>query len=200
MNRVCLWRAAALAALLPFLAAAHDHGEQWILVDADPATSLPGEGDELFAKAVRDATEGRISIITMPDAKMGLRSRDHLRAVASGKVAMANTYAGALMLDEPVFRDAAFPLVGADTQAVRRYYDDARPSLAAAFGRHNQKLLWTTPWPPPARVGSVTLSFTTVNLERWNALDDDTRRAIERAASRTEARQWSALDEWARKR
>ena len=40
----------------------------------------------------------------------------------------------------------------------------------------------------------MPLSFTTVNLARWQALDDRTRRAVEEAARETEARQWAALD------
>ena len=51
-------------------ARAHEHGEQWALANEYPATSLPGEGDAHFAKVVADKTRGRISIVTMPDAKL----------------------------------------------------------------------------------------------------------------------------------
>ena len=41
---------------------------------------------------------------------------------------------------------------------------------------------------------AIPLSFTTVNLDRWNSLDDATRAAILKAARQTEARQWKALE------
>jgi len=41
---------------------------------------------------------------------------------------------------------------------------------------------------------AIPLSFTTVNLDSWKALDEGTRKAIERAGAETEARQWQALE------
>jgi TRAP-type C4-dicarboxylate transport system substrate-binding protein len=42
---------------------------------------------------------------------------------------------------------------------------------------------------------AIPLSFTTVNLDRWKALDERTREAIEHAAATTEARVWKALEQ-----
>jgi TRAP-type C4-dicarboxylate transport system substrate-binding protein len=127
---------------------AHEHGEQWTLANEYPATSLPGEGDEFFAKAVADLTEGRISIITMPDAKLGYRSRAQLKAVAEGHTQLANTFGGAIAEDEPYFGLSSLPFVVNDVAKARRLYDANRSGYDAAFARHNQKLLWSTPWPP----------------------------------------------------
>src|SRR5207244_3109493 len=41
---------------------------------------------------------------------------------------------------------------------------------------------------------SIPMSFTTVNVDRWNALDAPTREAIEASAADTQARQWRALE------
>jgi len=263
-----------LAAAVFFLAAgaaAHEHGEQWTLANEYPATSLPGEGDEFFARAVADATEGRISIVTMPEAKLGYRSRAQLKAVAEGHTQLANTFGGAIAEDEPVFALSSQPFVVDDIAKARALYDNRREAYDAAFARHNQKLLWSTPWPPsglwtkipadsvdairklrlrtydktgtdvftrlgatasvvsfadlPAKLDSgeidavlssgdggagrklweklprftainyaFPLSFTTVNLDKWKALDDKSRRAIATAAAQTEARQWAALE------
>ncbi len=261
--------AALLMAAAPALA--HQHGEQWALANEYPATSLPGEGDEAFAKLVADETQGGVSVITMPDGKMGYKSRDQLKAVADGKVAMADTFGGAIADAEPVFGLASLPFIAPTIADARALYDAARPSYEAAFERHNQKLLYATPWPPsglwtkvPAdtidavaklkvrtydktgtdvftRLGAkagvvsfadltpklasgeidavlssgdggagrklweflprfteisyaIPLSFTTVNLDRWNSLDDTTRAGIARAAKEVEARQWKALE------
>lgn len=127
---------------------AHEHPEQWALANEYPATSLPGEGDAFFAKAVADATEGHLSIVTMPDARMGYKSREQLQAVAEGRLAMANTFGGAIGEEEPVFALSSLPFVAPDVAAARALYDRARPAYEAVFARHNQKLLYTTPWPP----------------------------------------------------
>jgi TRAP-type transport system periplasmic protein len=251
-------------------ALAHPHGEQWTLANEYPATSLPGEGDETFAKLVANETQGAVSIITMPDGKLGYNSREQLKAVADGKVALADTFCGAISDVEPLFGLASLPFVAMTIADARTLYDAARPSYEAAFERHNQKLLYATPWPPsglwtkvPAdTVGAIArlrirtydktgtevfshlgagasvvtfadlgpklasgeidavlssgdggagrklweylprfteinyaipLSFTTVNLDRWNSLDDAERAGIARAAAETEARQWKAL-------
>ncbi|HEY2628849.1 MAG TPA: TRAP transporter substrate-binding protein [Usitatibacter sp.] len=266
------WPAWLLAAFttLALNASAHQHGEQWALANEYPATSLPGEGDETFAKLVADETQGGISVITMPDGKLGYKSREQLKAVADGKVAMADTFCGAIADADPVFGLASLPFIAMTIPDARALYDAARPSYEAAFERHNQKLLYSTPWPPSGlwtkvpvdtvesvaklqirtydktgtdvftRLGAkasvvsfadlgpklasgeidavlssgdggagrklweylprfteinyaIPLSFTTVNLDRWKALDDATRAGITRAAAETEARQWKAL-------
>jgi TRAP-type C4-dicarboxylate transport system substrate-binding protein len=254
------------------LAWGHEHPEQWTLANEYPATSLPGEGDEYFAKLVADLTEGHLSIVTMPDAKLGYKSREQLYAVEQGKVAMADTFGGALGDEEPVFALSSLPFAASGVAGARALYDAAKPSYEAAFARHRQKLLFTTPWPPsglwtkgpadslPAiaalhirtydragtevfnRMGAkarlvsfadlgpllasgqidavlssgdggagrklwehlphftqidyaIPLSFTTVSLERWEALDAKLRAALEEAGRRTEERQWKALDD-----
>ena len=262
----------AWAACMAPVAWAHEHGEQWTLANEYPATSLPGEGDEYFAKEVADLTEGHLSIVTMPDAKLGYKSRDQLFAVEQGKVAMADTFGGALGDEEAVFALSSLPFAAAGVAGARALYDAAKPSYEAAFARHRQKLLYTTPWPPSglwtkvpvdtlpaiaalhirtydragtqvfARMGAkasvvsfadlgpklasgeidavlssgdggagrklweylprftqidyaIPLSFTTVSLERWEALDPEVRAAVEEAGRRTEERQWKALDD-----
>ena len=200
MNRAIVIFAAAALAAAAAAALSHEHGEQWTLADPYPAASLPGEGDAFFARAVADATQGRISIVTMPDARLGYKPVEQMKAVAEGHTPMANTFGGALATMEPVFARASYPLVGRNAAIVRKHYDDTLEEFEAAFLRHNQKLLWSTPLPPSGTTGPVGMAFTTVNLDRWKALDGATRAAIEQAAAQTQARQWAALDEWADRR
>jgi len=243
----------------------------WTLANEYPATSLPGEGDAYFAKSVAEATKGEVVVTPVSDAKAGFKSREQLKAVAEGKVAMANTFGGAVAEEEPLLGLSSLPFVVSDATQARALYDRARPAYEAAFTRLNQKLLFTTPWPPSglwtrgaantpeaigklkvrtydktgtdvfARLGAIAsvvsfadlgpklasgeinavlssgdggagrklwehlprfteinyaipLSFTTVNLDSWKALDEGTRKAIERAGAETEARQWQALE------
>lgn len=262
---------AALLALSAGWAHTHPHGEQWALANEYPATSLPGEADVFFARAVADATRGKLSIVTMPDAKLGYTSREQLQAVAGGKVAMASSFGGALGDDNAIFGLASLPFVVANLREARVLFDAARPAYERAFARHNQKLLYATPWPatglwtrqqatsleavaslrvrtydragtelfqrlgaqasvvsfselaPRLAAGDIDavlssgdggagrklwdhlkhfseidyafpLSFATVNLDRWKALDASTRAAVEGAAAATEAQQWRAVE------
>lgn len=262
---------ATVAVSLAGAAIGHGHGEQWALANEYPATSLPGEGDAYFAKIVADKLHGKLSVVTMPDAKLGYKSREQLKAVAEGKVAMANTFGGAIGDEHPIFGLSSLPFVAGDISQARRLYEAARPAYEAAFVKHNQKLLYSTPWPPSGiwakgnattpeevarlkirtydrtgtdlfkRLGArasvvsfadlppkltageidavlssgdggagrklwehlpkfteinyaIPLSFTTVNLDKWKALDPAARAALEAAGAETEARQWKALD------
>jgi TRAP-type C4-dicarboxylate transport system substrate-binding protein len=263
--------AVSLLLVAAFCALAEEPGGEWQLANEYPATSLPGEGDAFFAKLVAEKTRGKVAITPVPDAKLGFKSREQLAAVAEGKVAMADSFGGALAEGEPVFALASLPFLAADETQARSLLAAARPAYEAAFARHRQKLLYVTPWPAsgiwskaaiasaedlaklhirtydrtgtdlfarlgarasvvsfadlPAKLASgeidavlssgdggagrrlwerlphftaigyaIPLSFTTVNLGRWNALDAQTRHAIEDAAAQTEARQWKALE------
>lgn len=121
--------------------------ERWVLADEYPATSLPGEGDALFAKAVADRVGAKLVIEAQPDARSGLRSREQLKAVAEGKLAMADSFAGALGDEHPFFLLSSLPFLAANEGEARRLYDLARPQYEAVLKRFNQKLLYSTPWP-----------------------------------------------------
>lgn len=119
----------------------------WVLADEYPATSLPGEGDIFFAKGVANRVDGKLMIEPQPDGKTGLKSREQLNAVAEGRVALADTFAGALGDVSPLFLLSSLPFVAANATDARRLYDIARPAYEATLERHNQKLLFSTPWP-----------------------------------------------------
>jgi TRAP-type C4-dicarboxylate transport system substrate-binding protein len=120
----------------------------WALANEYPASSLPGEGDAHFARLVSEKTHGRLAIRAVPDAGLGYRSREQLRAVAEGRIAMADTFSGALGEVEPVFALSTFPFTVSGIGEARALYEATRPGYEAAFARHNQGLLFSTPWPP----------------------------------------------------
>jgi len=141
-----------LIASLAFAFALHAHAQApaalWVLADEYPATSLPGEGDAFFAEAVARRLGGKLVIEPQPDAKSGFKSREQLKAVAEGKVAMANSFAGALGDENAFFLLSSLPFLAADTGEARRLYEIAKPRYEAIMAGHNQKLLYSTPWPP----------------------------------------------------
>ena len=61
-----------------------------MLANEYPPTSLPGEGDAFFAKAIAGRVAGRLIVEPQPDAKSGFKSREQLMAVAEGKLAVAD--------------------------------------------------------------------------------------------------------------
>jgi TRAP-type C4-dicarboxylate transport system substrate-binding protein len=115
MTRIGSLVACALAALLsaPF-AVAQSSAARWVLANEYPATSLPGEGDIFFAKAVANRVAGKLVIDAQADAKSGFKSREQLKAVAEGKVAMADSFAGALGDENPFFLLSSLPFVSAN--------------------------------------------------------------------------------------
>jgi TRAP-type C4-dicarboxylate transport system substrate-binding protein len=264
----------AVAALLlaaSAMGSAHVPAAEWAIANEYPATSLPGEGDAHFARKIEQRLHGKLAILPMPDGRLGWKSREQVRAVAEGKVAMANTLGGALAEEMPLLGLASLPFVAGDLAEARRLYVLARPAYEAAFAKMNQKLLYATPWPAsgvwakvpldsaaalarlrirtydgmgtavfgklclhagvvsfadlPSKLASgeidavlssgdggagrrlwehlphfteieyaVPLSFATVGMASFEALDGETRGAVLEIAADTEARQWRSLE------
>jgi TRAP-type C4-dicarboxylate transport system substrate-binding protein len=139
---------ATLALAVALGASAQAPATRWVLADEYPATSLPGEGDIFFARAVAARLGDKLAIETQHDAKSGFKSREQLQAVAEGKVAMANSFAGALGDADAFFLLSSLPFLAANTGEAHRLYVLARPRYEAVLKAHNQRLLFSTPWPP----------------------------------------------------
>jgi TRAP-type transport system periplasmic protein len=120
---------------------------RWVLANEYPPTSLPGEGDAFFARTVAERVAGKLVIDPQPDAKSGFKSREQLKAVAEGKLAMADSFAGALGDEHSFFLLSSLPFVAANADDARRLYDLAKPRYEAVLKGFNQKLLYSTPWP-----------------------------------------------------
>jgi TRAP-type C4-dicarboxylate transport system substrate-binding protein len=143
-------RSAARWLALLVLAAAPALGQPlvWSLSEEYPATSIPGEGDTLFARLVHDKSGGLIVVEPKFDAALGYRSKQTLDAVASGAVPLGDMYAGALGEAEPLFLLPSLPFLAASIEQARLLYDAAQPAYEAVLARHDQKLLFASLWPP----------------------------------------------------
>src|SRR5437588_218649 len=152
---------------------ANDHGEQWTLANEYPANSLSGEGDAYFARLVPQKSQGKLS----PGDIATLKIRTYDKA---GTDVFARLGAKASVVS---FTDLPAKLASGEIDAV----------LSSGDGGAGRKL-----WEHLPRFTAINyaipLSFTTVNADRWKALDDATRDALMEAAAETEARQWRALD------
>ncbi len=120
----------------------------WQLINEYPANSLTGEADAFFAQSVKTRTGGRVVVEPIPDAKSGLRTRDQLKAVSDGRYAMANSFAGALADESPLFLMSSLPFLTPTAAHARSLYEVAAPLYEKLFAERGQKLLYVTPWPP----------------------------------------------------
>ena len=147
-GRQCLERSPASPLPSPCAISAAQAQVTLDLINEYPATSLPGEADAFFAKAMEAKTGGRVTINPIPDAKSGLRTRDQLKAVTDGKFAMADSFGGALGDDSPVFLLSSLPFVTPSMADARILFELALPLYEKLFAERRQKLLYVVPWPP----------------------------------------------------
>ncbi len=143
-------RVAVLALLLlPLLAAGVAHGQdvRWTMANEYPATSIQGEADARFAREVSERTGTRVQITNQYDAASGFKSREMVDAVAKNAVPLANAYMGALGQVDPVFLLPSLPFLAATPEQAQVLAQIARPAYEAVLEKHNQKLLYLSPWP-----------------------------------------------------
>ena len=131
--------------LAPALAGAQ--AARLTLANEYPATSIQGEADARFARAVTEHSAKRIQIVHAYDASSGFRSKDMVDAVSRGAVPIANAYMGALGATDPVFLLPSLPFLATSPEQGKALAEIARPAYERVLARHNQRLLFLSPWP-----------------------------------------------------
>ena len=137
----------ACVALLLTPAIATAQAARLTMANEYPATSIQGEADARFARAVAERTGKRIEIVNAYDAASGFRSKDMVEAVGRTAVPIANAYMGALGAVDPVFLLPSLPFLATSPEQGRALADIARPAYERVLARHNQRLLFLSPWP-----------------------------------------------------
>lgn len=117
----------------------------WTVATEYPATSIPGEGVTHFATA---ATAHGLPVTAATDGPGGYRSAAALTALAEGRFAAVDAFAGALAAVDALFLLSSLPFLTASHADAARLRDLAKPHYVAALAKHDATLLWTTPWPP----------------------------------------------------
>jgi TRAP-type C4-dicarboxylate transport system substrate-binding protein len=120
----------------------------WSMADEYPATSIQGEADARFAREVGQRTSGRIAITHQYDASSGFRSRDMVGAIGRGAVPIGNIYMGALGAVDPLFLLPSLPFLATTPEQGQALAAVARPHYERVLEKHNQILLFQSPWPP----------------------------------------------------
>jgi TRAP-type C4-dicarboxylate transport system substrate-binding protein len=137
----------ALAASMPALAHAQQQGasagSSWTAATEYPAGAMPAEALVRLAEAARP-----LRIEPVFDAPQGVRSAAMPRAVAEGKFAIGDAFAGALGGLDPIFLLSSLPFLATSSAEAKRLLAAARPAYLAALETLGVTLLHVTPWPP----------------------------------------------------
>lgn len=120
----------------------------WEMPNEYPRTSIHGEGDVFFGDLLAKKTKGRVTVVHRFEHDSGLTSKDMFEAVASGKLPIADVYGGAIGEIEPIFLLPSLPFVAVSTDQARALLETAQADYEQALARHNQRLLYASPWPP----------------------------------------------------
>ncbi|NKC34126.1 TRAP transporter substrate-binding protein DctP [Roseomonas sp. BU-1] len=134
---------AAPAQTMPPLATPRQGAGQWIAATEYPAGAMPAEGLARLAEAALP-----LPITPRFDAPDGVRSAQMPRAVAEGRFAIGDAFAGALGEAAPVFLLSSLPFLATSAAEARKLLAAARPAYAAALETLGVALLHCTPWPP----------------------------------------------------
>ena len=138
------WALAALAATPVDAPAA----ETWDLANEYNATSIHAEGDVFFADKLSESSNGAIEIVHHFGGALGYKSLDQFDAVGDGAIPIADTYVGPLGGIDPMFLLPSLPFLAKTAAEARALYDVAKPYYDEIFAANNQKLLYSSPWPP----------------------------------------------------
>ena len=120
----------------------------WDLANEYGRSSIVGVGDEAFIKAVDELSGGSIKITAHYDGSIGYKSVDQFDAVGDGAIQIADTVMGAVAGIEPIFLLSSLPFIAGSAADAKLLFEVARPEYEAVLEKHNQVLLWATPWPP----------------------------------------------------
>lgn len=121
---------------------------KWDMPNEYQATSIHGEGDQWFSKFLKDTTVGEIEIVHHFGGALGYKSAQQLDAVGDGAVPIADSYVGAFGGIDPIFLLPSLPFLAKTTREAKTLFEAARPHFERVFAKHNQILLYASPWPP----------------------------------------------------
>lgn len=112
------------------------------------ATSLVGQADTFFVDAVKRHSKGEVVVTPHFGGALGFKSKDHFDAVGDGAVPIAGTYTGVFSGIDPVFALSAMPFQAPGLDDAMAMFEIAKPYYEKVFAKHNQKLLYASPYTP----------------------------------------------------
>lgn len=117
------------------------------LSDVLPEGNFMVENARTFAEAVKEATDGEVTITVSAAGSLGFKGPDQLGAVRDGLVDMADINISQQVGSNPLFGAEGVPFLVNDMDDLKAYHEFLRPELENLFEQNNQKLLYMVPSP-----------------------------------------------------
>ncbi len=147
MLRRTFLKTAAVAAVATLVAAPALAQTSWDISIPWGPTEFHSQNAAKFAEEVKKATGGNVVMITHPGAALGIKGPESLRSVRDGIVPMGEMAGFQQVGDEPMLGFEALPFLINDYDELASFWTTIRPLYVKAFAKHNQKLLYSVPWP-----------------------------------------------------
>ncbi|RJE84104.1 C4-dicarboxylate ABC transporter substrate-binding protein [Paracoccus onubensis] len=138
----------AAFSLMAMSGAAMAQSYSWDLANEYGESTIMGQADQVFIEAVQEASGGEMTITGHYGGSIGYKSVDQFDAVGDGALDMADTITTSLSGIEPLFLLSSLPFIANTNADAKLLWEVARPHYEELFDKHNQVLLWATPWPP----------------------------------------------------
>ncbi len=123
--------------------------DNWDLPMAWPEGNFITQSAGVFAEEVKAATDGRVDITIHPGGSLGFKGPEMLGAVRDGLVPIGDLLLPQQIGDEPLLGLPGLPFMFASFDAFESFDDYFRDDLEDIMDSHNQKVLYTIPWPAP---------------------------------------------------
>jgi TRAP-type C4-dicarboxylate transport system substrate-binding protein len=112
-----------------------------------PEGNFMTQNATVFAAAVRNATQGRVTIDVKAGGALGFKGPEHLHAVADGLVPMADILTSQQQGVEPLLGTETIPFLISNYDDLRALHKVLRPKYDEVAARNNQKILYMVPSP-----------------------------------------------------
>jgi len=136
------------AAVLAFSTAASAATVKWDMANEYQESSIHGQGQKVFSDTLLKESGGSVVVTNHFGGSIGYKSKEHFDAVGDGALPIANTSMGQVAGIEPIFLLSSLPFLVGSADDAKLLWEVAKPHYEAVFAKHNQVLLYASPWPP----------------------------------------------------
>lgn len=127
--------------VLPAQAAGWDMFVVW------PETNYHAQNALRFAEEVARVTDGEVNITVHAGGTLGFKGPEVLSVVRDGLVPIADMLLNQQVGEEPFFGLESVPYLASNFEQLAILEEEAWPIYEELAAKHNQKFLYTTPWP-----------------------------------------------------
>ena len=192
MNTILKMFAVSAAALFAFVSVASSQTVNWDMANEYQESSIHGQGQKVFAETLLKESGGSVVVTNHFGGSIGYKSKEHFDAVGDGALPIANTSMGQVAGIEPIFLLSSLPFLVSSAEEARLLWEVARPHYEKVFAKHNQVLLYASPW-PPAGIWSKkpVLSVSDLNGIKIRAWDPSGTRTLKTAGAAAVQMSWA---------